>query len=405
MPRRLIASIASIASIPLVLSLSCHRAPPASEGAGAPTAAAAASGVAVAAGTGRRTAATAKIGDRVDIPAGKVVAGSVPGDDGRDPTTEPIASSYELPAFAIDALPYPGKPGEAPLTGVSQGEAQKMCSERGGRLCADVEWERACRGSAGDAFGTGAAWDPTCAQSPEACVSGFGVRAMGAALEEWTASPAEVAALPGHKSARMSVRGATPLSPVAAHRCAARKALDAHPGKARGVGFRCCYGGGQAAAVPSFPAIDWAPAFRKGSLDGAQLGAVLGSFPELGRVRAGARLFQGPEVATVFEKAAPGDGVTVTADPIEWSPEPGADLLVFAGKSKGGSFIVALHRLPQGKLRLASSLVFANDAVPIALAYEPNLRREIRWSTSWGSMGEGGAITCRDDHRIVIVQR
>lgn len=403
MPRRLVAPVASFS---LLLTLgSCHRAPPASEGAAGPTAAAAPSGVSVAAGAGRRTTALAKSGDKIDIPAGKVVAGSLPGDEGRDPTTEPLASSYDVGAFAIDALPYPGKPGEPALTGVSQGEAQRMCGERGGRLCADVEWERACRGSAGDAFGTGAAWDPTCTQSPDACISGFGARAMGAALEEWTASPAEVASLPGHKAPRVSVRGATALSPVAAHRCAARKAIDAHPGKARGIGFRCCYGGGQAPAIASFPAIDWAPAFRKGSLDGAQLGAVLGIFPELGRVRTGARLFQGPEVATVFEKAAPGDGVTVTADPIEWSPEPGADLLVFAGKSKGGSFIVALHHLPQGKLRLASSLVFANDAVPIALAYEPNLRREIRWSTSWGSMGEGGAITCRDDHRIVIVQR
>lgn len=392
--------VTAVLVVTLALATSCHRAPPASEGAGAP--AATATGVSVASGAGRRASASAKVGDRVEVPAGRVVLGSVPGDDGRDPTTEPVAASYEVPAFSIDALPYPGKPGEPPLVGVSQADAQRMCSERGGRLCAESEWERACRGSAGDAFGSGSAWDPTCTQSPEACISGFGVRAMGAALEEWTSSTADVAQLLGHKASRAAVRGATPASPAAAHRCAARRAIDPHVGKSRGIGFRCCYGGGQA---PSLPAIDSAPAFRKGALEGAQLGATLAQFPELARVRTGARLFQAPEVAAVFEKAAPGDGVTVTADPIEWSPEPGTDLLVFAGKSKGGSFIVALHRLGDGKLRLASSLVFANDNVPIALAYEPNIRREIRWSTSWGTMGESGAVTCRDDHRIVIVQR
>ncbi len=396
-------SVALVVPCSLLMALgSCHRAPPpAAIGAGAPTAAPTASAVAVVSGAGRRSAASALAGERIEVPAGRLLAGSMPGDEGRDPSTEPVAASYDVPAFAIDALPYPGRPGEPALTGVSQGEAQRMCAERSGRLCAEVEWERACRGGAGDAFGSGAAWDPTCTQTPEACVSGFGVRAMGAALEEWTASPAEVASA-GTKRDRVAVRGATAASPAAAHRCAARKAVEPHAGKGRGIGFRCCYGGAEA---PLLGAIDAEPPFRKGTLEGAQLGAVLGLFPELARVRAGARLFQSPEIATVLEKGPPGDGVTVTNDPIAWSPEPGANLIVFAGKSKGGSFIVALHRLPQGKFRLASSLVFANDSVPIVLAYDPSLRREIRWSTSWGTLGEGGAISCRDDHRIVIVQR
>lgn len=381
---------------------SCHRTPPTSDGPGTPAGARAAATVSVAAGAGRRATTLAKVGDRVDVAAGRALLGSVPGDDGRDPTTEPPAASYDVAGFSIDALPYPGKPGEAPLTGVSQAEAQRACGERGGRLCSELEWERACRGPAGDAFGSGPAWDPTCTKTPEACVSGFGVRGMGAALEEWTASPAEVAQLPGHKAPKVAVRGANALGAATAHRCAARKAVDPHVTKSRGVGFRCCYGGGASA---SLPAIDWAPGFRKGALDGGQLGAVLGLFPELARVRPGARLFLAPEVASVFEKATPSADLTITADPIEWSPEPGASLLVFAGKGKGGSFIVALHRLPEGKLRLASSLVLANDPSPIALAYDPSLRREIRWSTAWGSMGEGGAVTSRDDHRIVIVQR
>lgn len=113
----------------------------------------------------------------------------MPGDEGRDPTLEPVLASYDMPAFTMDALPYPGVPGEPPLTGLSQAEAQKKCTERGARLCTELEWERACRGPNGDAFAVGPAWDPTCEKTPEKCTSGFGARAMGTTIEEWTASP------------------------------------------------------------------------------------------------------------------------------------------------------------------------------------------------------------------------
>jgi hypothetical protein len=88
-----------------------------------------------------------------------------------------------------------------------------------------------------------------------------------------------------------------------------------------------------------------------------------------------------------------------------WSPEAGTEIAVIAGRSRGGAFVVALHRLGGGKFRLASSLLFPNEQGPIALAFQPNIRREIGWSLCWGCAGEGGAVTYRDDHRVVIVQR
>lgn len=356
-----------------------------------------ASSVQVAAGAGRRLGGE-KAGEVVKIPAGRFYAGSVPGDEGRDPTLEPVSTTYDLPAFSIDALPYPGKPGEPPLTGVSQTEAARLCSERGARLCTELEWERACKGPNGDLFSAGAAWDPTCAKTPEQCVSGFGVRSMGAALEEWTASMV-VDGGPKHVAVRGSLAGAA----AASHRCAARHAIDPSA-SGRPIGFRCCSG---PAPSMSIAAIESAPTFRKGTIDAAKLSEVVSSIPELARLRGGVRFFKDTDLAEVTDKAKspPGAGWTLTGDPIVWSPVAGTELLVATGKSKGGAFVVALHHLDGDRYRLASSMIFANEQGPILLAYQSNVRREIVWTMSWGSAGEGGAITYRDDHRVVIVQR
>jgi len=356
-----------------------------------------ATSVQVVAGAGRR-AGGEKANETIAIPPGRFFAGSTPGDDGRDPTIEPIANTYDLPAFSIDALPYPGKPGEPPRTGASQAEAAKLCSERGARLCTELEWERACRGPNGDLFAAGPAWDPTCSKTPEQCVSGFGVRSMGAAIQEWTAS---VVADGGPR--KVAVRGAFGGALAAAHRCAARHAIDPTV-TGRPIGFRCCSG---PAPSVSLAAIESAPTFRKATLDANKLSDVLSSMPELARLRAGVRYFKDTDITEVTEKAKspPGESWNVGVDPILWSPEPGTEIVIATGKSKGSAFVVALHQLPDGKYRLASSMVFANEQGPIVLAYQSNLKREILWSMSWGAPGEGGAISYRDDHRVVIVQR
>lgn len=379
-----------------VLLVSCHRGG-ASQDTPKAVAAPAASAVQVAAGAGRRTE-VGKAQEQIKVPAGRFYAGSLPGDEGRDPTLEPVLASYDMPAFAMDALPYPGVPGEAPLTGVSQAEAQKKCAERGARLCTELEWERVCRGPNGDAFGVGPAYDPTCEKTPEKCVSGFGARAMGTTLEEWTASAAVDPVKGGKKAA---VKGAYSAAPAAAHRCAARRALDPTV-SSKMVGFRCCTGPESPASVP---AVEAQPTFRKASLD--RWADVFAGVPELARVKVLPRPFKETEIQEIVDKAKnpPGAGWVLTVDPIEWSPVPGTDLLVVTGRSKGGAFIVAFHKLPGDKLRLASSMLFVNEPGPIVLGYQPAIKREINWSMAWGSAGEGGAITYRDDHRVVIVQR
>lgn len=357
----------------------------------------AAGSVQVAAGAGRRLGGE-KANETINIPAGRFYAGSIPGDEGRDPTLEPVAATYDLPAFSIDALPYPGKPGEPPKTGVTQAEAAKLCADRGARLCTELEWERACKGPNGDLFSAGAAWDPTCAKTPEQCVSGFGVRSMGAALEEWTAS---VVADGGPK--KIAVRGAFGAASAASHRCAARHGFEATT-TGRPIGFRCCSG---PAPSMSIAAIESAPTFRRGTIDAAKLGEIFNGIPELARLRGGVRFFKDTEAADVTEKAKspPGAGWALTTEPIVWSPVAGTELLVVTGKSKGGAFVVALHHLDGDRYRLASSMIFANEQGPILLAYQSNVRREIVWTMAWGSAGEGGAVTYRDDHRVVIVQR
>jgi len=366
---------------------------------------AAAGSVKVAAGSGRRSEEV-KAKERVEIPAGRFFAGSLPGDEGRDPTLEPVAAPFDLPAFSIDALPYPNNPGTPPLTGVSNGQASKLCAERGARLCTELEWERACRGPMGELFSSGAAWDPTCAQTPDKCVSGFGVRSMGASIEEWTSSSIEQPKSngpTGKSTQKFAVKGAFTTSAPSAHRCAARRALEPYSAAGKPVGFRCCTGG--APQGPTIAAIEPQPTFRRAAIEVARIADIFAAIPELARVRAGAHLFKDTEISTVTEKAKSTDGFTLTVDPILWSPVAGTEILVIAGKSRGSSWVVALHRMPENKFRLASSMIFANEAGPIVLGYQGNIKKEIAWSMCWGCPGEFGAVTYRDDHRVVIVQR
>ncbi|MEO7096139.1 MAG: SUMF1/EgtB/PvdO family nonheme iron enzyme [Polyangiales bacterium] len=385
----------------VVGSVSCRKSASDGATAGAPAGAPeGAASVQVAIGKGRRTEEIARVHEKIEVPAGRFYAGSLPGDEGRDPTLEPVSAAYDLAPFSIDALPYPNEPGLPPLTAVTSAEAAKLCEARGQRLCTELEWERACRGPNGDAFSAGPSWDPSCSQSEGECVSGFGVRMMGATLEEWTSSAVEASAPKGLP--RVSVKGAYATATPAAHRCAARHAFDPAGGN-KNVGFRCCEGGSPDAKMAS---IEAPATFRKTTLSPAALTAIFAQLPELARLRNAPHPFRDSDVATVTEKAkSPPDGVTLTVDPIVWSPVPGEQLLVATGKSKGGAFVVALHMLPDHKFRVASSMIFASEQGPIVLAYQGNLKKEILWSMCWGCAGEGGAVTYRDDHRVVIVQR
>jgi hypothetical protein len=356
--------------------------------------------LAVAPGQARRSTTALP---KVTVAHSKFAAGSFPGDDGRDPTTEPVAATYELGDYAIDTSPYPGEAGAPPKTGVSLTEAESLCAARGGRLCNEIEWEHACRGPKGETFSTGNAWDPTCTRSDGAnCVSDYGTHAMGTTLLEWTASVATTFKSDGRSSTGPVLRGAVASAPVSAHRCAARR-LSEGRGPSSAIGFRCCYGPAPNLAMAP---IVVAPTFRRAPLAPGKLDAVLAGAPELARVRSGARLFSETDARDVTANThAHLDAWTLGTDPILWSPEPGAELLVLAGRGRGGSFVAAFWPQPDGSMRPATSLTFLNEKEPIVLGYQSNLRREIAWSMAWGSPGEGGAISYRDDHHAVVVQR
>lgn len=354
------------------------------------SAASALESTAIDAGAARRLEDAPLAGKRVDVPAGTFKSGSTPGDEGRDPTLEPLLVPIATTAFAIDALPYPNDPAAPPRTGVSREEASKLCAERGARLCTEIEWERACKGPDGDLFATGPVWNAACEKEPTRCASGFGVRAMGA-FREWTDSRFVIADGEGGPV----VRGGRGTSA----RCAAR----GKPAKGEETTFRCCTGpkNEQVLARPESK-----PAFRKTKMEPEELAKIFAQVPELARLGQDIRYYtDGDARNMVARSGASHEGVTFATSPILWSPETGAELLVATGRGKSMSFVVALWPLPDGKYRFASSFLMLNDLSPVALAYESRSRKELLWTSCWGCAGEQGSVSYRlDDHRVVIVQ-
>jgi len=354
------------------------------------------------AGSARALAVPAAAGQRLDVAAGTFVSGSTPGDDGREASFEPLLADVKMGAFAIDALPYPNDPTAAPELVSSASEAARLCNERGARLCTELEWERACKGPDDDRFATGPVWNEACDRSPSLCASGFGARAMGF-MREWTDSTVA----PSKDNETHVVRG----GPDSARRCAARARATAKGMPAR-MAFRCCHGDRNDVAVAP---IEARPAFRKTDLDAAALEKIFAGVPELARIGAGVRLYDNADVKTILARSSPraradgttasvAEGISFATSPILWSPEPGVELLVATGRAKKTGFVVALWALPGGKYRFASSFLLLDYMAPVALAYEPSRRKELRWTTCWSCAGEHGAVSLRDDGRAVIVQ-
>ena len=339
------------------------------------------------AGALRALVAAPGAGTTVDIPAGTFASGSTPGEEGRDPTVEPALALVTLGAFAIDALPFPNDPALPAKTGTTMEEAARLCRDRGERLCSELEWERACKGPDADAFATGARWNAQCEKEPARCASGFGVRGLGVASEltdsRFTSAEGEGAPV---------VRGA-------AHRCGART----KPAGSETT-FRCCKGPGNAAKMP---AVEAKPGFKKAAIEPAQLAKIFAQVPELLRIGKDLRYFTEGDVKAMKERTgAAHDGITFLTSPVLWSPESGAELLVAAGRGKAMSFVVALWTLPGDRYTFGSAFLMLNDLSPVALAFEPSHRKELRWTSCWGCPGEQGLVSYRpEDHRVVIVQQ
>jgi len=79
-------------------------------------------------------------------------------------------------------------------------------------------------------------------------------------------------------------------------------------------------------------------------------------------------------------------------------------LLVAARSGESTSFVAAFHVLPGGKYRLASSFVLQGEPGPVALAYSPDIKPRVHFSTCWGCPGETGKALFRRPETVVIVQ-
>ena len=343
-------------------------------------------------------------GARVEIPAGKLTAGSTPGDKGRDPTLEPALLGVELGGYSMDRYLYPNDPQRPALTGVPRARAAELCQQASGRLCTELEWERACKGPEGTAFAGGAIWDPACAKAPERCASGFGLLGLGAALREWTAS--DVAPPENAQERAAAVRGARGDAAAQDHRCAHRGGVDASA-SAEDLGFRCCHGAPNAAAVPA-PAFQ--QTFRKAELTVAQAVEMFASVPQLKELGGEISFFKEPDdVSQVLSRGDAGVGTvpntSFTTQPILWSPVPGEEILVVAGRAQKSSFIVAFYRLPGDRYRIGSSFILKDERGPIVLGYNSYVRRKLSWAFCWDCRAESGFVTYRDDNRVVITQK
>ncbi len=350
-------------------------------------------------GPPRPPTAAAEAGQSRDVPTGAFRAGSTPGDPGRRPELEPRLLTVELGGFAIDRLYYPNDPSAAPRTGVSRDEAARLCSERGARLCTELEWERACKGPESDRFPTGDAWEPSCTTTPLGCASGFDVLGMGTLVREWTAS--DIA--PGSSKPLAALRGAPRDAPGGEHRCAARTGA-APDTTAADIGFRCCHGPPNARQLPE-PTLG--VAYEKIRLGAERLAALLSADPITRGIAKDVKFFREPDSAETVLARGPGDkkGFSFTTTPLLWRPVPGEEVLVASGRSGDTtSFVVAFYALGGDQYRLAGSFVMKNEPGPVALAYTDDIRPRLHFSTCWGCPGETGKILFRRPERVAIVE-
>lgn len=389
---------AGLALVPWALAgLGCKGEKP--KGGAAATIAVPQPGESASAAPARKADRAPKTNERVNVPAGTLVAGSTPGDEGRDPSVEPVLLEVELGGFEMDKLPFPNDPTKPPRTDVTREEARAACQERGQRLCTELEWERACKGAQNDPFAAGANWDPVCAKEPNGCASGFGLLAMGGALREWTSNDLQAEDKP-----RAVLRGASAGAEPADHRCAHRLALESTV-KGPDIGFRCCKGPANAATIPPFKVPE--AAFGRVQLDPGKVSKMIAAVPRLAHYAKDIAFY--PEEDAIKAVMAKGDaglkpGPALTTQPVTWTVVPNEEVVAMALKAKGAALLLAFYKLPGDRYRLASSLVLKEEPGPVVLVVSNFNKRRIGWSTCWECQGESGAFELRDNRRIVIVQ-
>lgn len=312
-----------------------------------------------------------------------------------------------VPAFEIDRMPIRAEGAGLPLVVRSRDEAERVCGARGGRLCSELEWERACEGDAHQPFATGASLDlEGCTLDLGACTSEHGVAAMGIEHPEWTRSnlPESLVTI-GARAPEASavVRGARFDQDVSSHRCDMRGGLA--PISEVGATVRCCYGGDPEAAV--YPDVPTHAVFRDAGLDSAAVRAILATVPELATYAADFSLHDAEDGDRALARGnALRDalaGWELATGPFFWSPMAGDELLVFSGHGGGSTVIAALYRMADGTYVHGGSFVLANEDAPVAISRTPPSRSELHWTACFGCGGEGGTIRIDEESVVRVV--
>lgn len=330
----------------------------------------------------------------VHVPVGAFKAGSLPLEPGRDPATEPWPHSVTLGPFRIDRRPrsLPEKKQDT-RPGFAFEEAQVVCAESGGRLCTDVEWERACKGPQSSVYPGGEA--PCAGPS---CVSGYEVESLGAGLE-WTSSLFESRS---PFRGRHVLRG-SPLAAAPAERRCARRLADAEGAVAsEPVTFRCCYGAPNAERLKD---PEEKVAFREVDLPLSELSGLLGASERTKELTQDLAYFHEDAASTVLSRG-PGDtmGFSLTTRAVVWSPAQGVEILVVSGHSGARTAFVVAYFTAGSERVLAGSFIMKNEPGPIALAYATSIRPRMHFSGCWGCPGETGKLLFRPPESLVLLQ-
>lgn len=334
----------------------------------------------------------------ISVPAGKVLAGSEPGAAHRKPGAEMDNEVVEVPAFSIDALPYPNDPARAPMTNVSQEKAAQLCAAEGKRLCHELEWERACEGAEGLVYPYGDAYESERYTKLTELTSEFGVRGMGA-IAEWTSGE-----FGGDNKGVIAVRGdGSEEGKIGRRRCAFRSKVEPDE-LAERLGFRCCKG---PAPELSYDTPTYTPPFQRLELSHEEFQSMIRAVPELERLHDDPTMFTREDLYRFRAKAGLSGSVTkigaITWKAIQWTPRLGEELIVATGRDGDDAFVIALYALPEKRFSHAASYTLVHERAPLILAYTRN-PRHIRWLPCL-DCDDGGLLHLDDEGLVSITQR
>src|SRR5690606_26421161 len=125
--------------------------------------------------------------------------------------------------------------------------------------------------------------------------------------------------------------------------------------------------------------------YRRAEITPAQVAEMIASVPQLREI-AGTEItfFKEPDDVSVVlargDAGAPPPNTTLTTSPLLWSPVPGEEVLVVAGRADKHSFVLAFYRLPGDRYRIASSLVLKDEKGPVVLGFNGYIRKRLPWA-------------------------